>query len=611
MARRMDGIAAAGTASARRSARAGAAWPARAACGLVAAAVIFAGCSSRESGRERGAAGESPTGAAAPTAAPAAKISPAPAPADDAPLGVADLAALAWRERDGKEAFRLARAAERRGDWATMVTHCEAALAADPSHLEASWLLAAGLSHLKRFPELAAPLAVAVAGDPAKWAQPALQLSLFAPYWASGQGEALRPWIAAVQARMATALARSLIFVQAGRLLAYDRAGRRWQPLTRRLALAGAMVSRPRVIFVARGEISAAAKAKAAKLAKAAAANTAAGAAAGADRPESTPVKPGAKDRNKLAAGARRAGAAAGAQPKASAQVQAQAPVQAAKPWLLGFVDLRSGAVVEVQLPEAQRYEIVELAGAERTASSASSAWAPLPPLLVRADAGPWLAVTAEGALLPSAVPPPAAPRVGLPRLLVADGRAQLVRQPLAGIVADWDQSTMASALRIRRSNRLIAPPTPALIDGQRVQWSPAGSRLALVASLETCEPDQPAALPRRTLAYVVDPITGSSREVAQSAAGLELEWAGEQLLAIATDHGVDLVDLAAGTTEILGADLALLLPLRRTRCAVPPESDPAESEPAEPEPAEPEPAEPEPAEPEPAEPGPTSLDDL
>jgi hypothetical protein len=528
--------------------------------------------------------------------APAAKISPAPA--DDAPLGVADLAALAWRERDGKEAFRLARAAERRGDWAKMVTHCEAALAADPSHLEASWLLAAGLSHLKRFPELAAPLAVAVSGDPAKWAQPALQLSLFAPYWASGQGEALRPWISAVQARMATALGRSLILVQAGRLLAYDRAGRRWLPLTRRLALAGAMVSRPRVIFVARGEISAAAKAKAAKLAKAAAANT----AAGADRPESTPVKPGAKERNKLAAGARRAGAAAGAPPKASAQVQAQAPVQAAKPWLLGFVDLRSGAVVEVQLPEAQRYEIVELAGAERTASSASSASAPLPPLLVRADAGPWLAVTAEGALLPSAVPPPAAPRVGLPRLLVADGRAQLVRQPLAGIVADWDQSTMASALRIRRSNRLVAPPTPALIDGQRVQWSPAGSRLALVASLETCEPDQPAALTRRTLAYVVDPITGSSREVAQSAAGLELEWAGEQLLAIATDHGVDLVDLAAGTTELLGADLALLLPLRRTRCAVPPES---------PESPESEPAEPEPAEPEPAEPGPTSLDDL
>jgi hypothetical protein len=108
------------------------------------------------------------------------------------------------------------------------------------------------------------------------------------------------------------------------------------------------------------------------------------------------------------------------------------------------------------------------------------------------------------------------------------------------------------------------------------VQWSPSSARLALVASLETCEPDQPAALPRRTLAYVVDPITGASREVAQSSTGLELEWAGEQLLALATNRGVELVDLSSadGTSELLGSDLSLPMPLRRTRCAEPLASD-------------------------------------
>jgi hypothetical protein len=555
MARRMDGIAAARTASARTIARAGSAWPR---LGLVAAAVIFAGCSSRESGRERGGSGEAPapaSAARAAVAAPPAKISPAPA--DDAPLGVADRMALAWRERGGQEAFARARAAERRGDWAKMVAHCEEALAADPSHLEASWLLAAGLSHLSRFSELAAPLARAVAGDPGKWAQPALQLSLFAPYWASGQGGALRPWIAAVEPRLAAALSRSVILVQQGRLLAYDRSAQRWLPLTRRLALVGAMVSRPRVIFVARGEISAAAKAKAAKLSKAAGTGAKLSTAA-EPKPKARPGQKGARS------------------PVAAAPPAAPPPAAVATPWLLGVVDLRSGAVVEVQLPEGQRYEVLELPS--RVAASAAASAAPdaaVPPLLVRADAGPWLTLTPEGALVPVATPAAAA-LAGRPRLQIAEGRAQLIRQPLAGIVADWDQAMMASALRIRRSNRLVAPPAPALIDGQRVQWSPAGSRLALVASLESCEPDQPAALPRRTLAYVVDPITGASREVAQSATGLELEWAGEQLLALATDRGVELIDLASGSgaPEALGPDLSLPMPLRRSRCATPPPAD-------------------------------------
>src|ERR1043165_9530059 len=37
------------------------------------------------------------------------------------PLGMADLAAYGWRKRAGQPAFRLARKAEERGDWAAVV----------------------------------------------------------------------------------------------------------------------------------------------------------------------------------------------------------------------------------------------------------------------------------------------------------------------------------------------------------------------------------------------------------------------------------------------------------------------------------------------------------
>jgi hypothetical protein len=159
------------------------------AAAAVALSSALFGCRSREA--EPAPKVADPRAVAAPSAA-AAHPTAAAAPAADAPLGVADLAALAWRERAGQEAFRRARAAERQGDWAAMVARCQEALAADPSHLEASWLLAAGLSHLRRFSEVAPPLVRAVAGDPGKWARPALELPLFAPYWESGQGEAVQ-----------------------------------------------------------------------------------------------------------------------------------------------------------------------------------------------------------------------------------------------------------------------------------------------------------------------------------------------------------------------------------------------------------------------------------
>ena len=91
-------------------------------------------------------------------------------------LGMPDLASYMWRKRGGHPAFRIARIAEAKNQWADVVTTCKQALAADPGHLEAAWLLAAGLGHLKKYDELIAPLQLATAGDFGKWGPASLEV---------------------------------------------------------------------------------------------------------------------------------------------------------------------------------------------------------------------------------------------------------------------------------------------------------------------------------------------------------------------------------------------------------------------------------------------------
>ncbi len=490
------------------------------------ALALSCSCRSREApppsavaatGEAKSAAGAAVSPAAAPVA-----------PAADLALGVAELVGLRWRERGGQEAFERARAAERRGDWAEMVKRCQDALLVDPSHLEASWLLAAGLSHLGRFSEVAAPLLVAVAGDPMKWALPALQLPFFARFWASGQGDGLRPWISALPPRLGAMLPRSVILLQRGRLLAFDPEERRLVPLTSRIGIAGALLEE-------------------------------AGGSGGAAK--AVPRRLAFVGKKRLAGGKK-------------AEL------------MLGVIDLQTGGLVEVALPEANRTELVFTAGVS-------------PKLLVRVDAGG--AASGKPAsgwqeLVVDQLAPASAPTVKAvaARLEITGGRAERTRPPIAGVIADWDQAGMASALRLRRSNRLVAPPAPALIDGQRVSWSPSQGALALVASLEDCERElapgkgnKPTAPPRRSVAFVVDPITGAAREVAHSTGVLELAWISDSLLAVASDRGVELFELstAAATSVVrLEGDLSLGVPLRASRCAAEPArpGDPGDSPDAE-----------------------------
>lgn len=407
---------------------------------------------------------------ASPDRAPAAAPPPFSPPAAVA-LGVESLAALRWSERAGHAAFRLARAAERRGQWAQMVAHCQSALAADPSHLEAAWLLAAGLVHLGRHPEVGAPLARAVAGEPGKWGPPALALPLFAPYWESGQGELLRPWIEDVLRRYHAELASSLVALHGDRLVAYHPSTARYSALARPHRVRGALVVPPRVAFV-------------------------------------TGPAPGGR-------GAR-----------------------------LGILDLRTSAVTLEPLAEGRQEVWLEPSG-ER--------------VLVRRDRR-WKSLDGEPVAQPQGAP--------APRLAIRGARATVDGHPAPELSADWDQDHMASALRLRRSQRVLSAPAPAMIDGQRVSWSPRRTRLAFVAADSACLPEQGA----RVAAYVADALTGAPRLVSEAPGALELGWVDEQLLAVGSARGITLLALGTDGTATVRAELPeLTLPAAapRPRCPV------------------------------------------
>jgi hypothetical protein len=149
------------------------------------------------------------------------------------PLGLADVSAFGWRKRAGHAAYRLARKAEARGDWAGVVTACRQALAADPGHLEASYLLAIGLAKTGQLDQVLGPLQLAAAGDYGKWATASLDQPALAGFRATPTGEAWQRRVEHDREVYVGALARGLLVIAAGDLYAVDLAAPRWYPLTR------------------------------------------------------------------------------------------------------------------------------------------------------------------------------------------------------------------------------------------------------------------------------------------------------------------------------------------------------------------------------------------
>jgi hypothetical protein len=174
------------------------------------------------------------------------------------PLGLPDLAAFQWRKRGGHPAYRIARKAEAAGQWAEVVTTCRQALAADPSHLDASWLLAAALGRLDKIDQIVEPLHAAVAGDFAKWGHAWIDHPALARFRDAPTGRAWARRVEQDRAAFTAALARALIVTAGGDLYAYDPKGPRWHRLTHTYgAVIGGMrvPAEKRIVYVTRQRV--------------------------------------------------------------------------------------------------------------------------------------------------------------------------------------------------------------------------------------------------------------------------------------------------------------------------------------------------------------------
>jgi WD40-like Beta Propeller Repeat len=410
------------------------------------------------------------------------------------PLGMATLDGFAWRKRPGQPAFRTARKAEHRGDWAGVVAACEQALAADPGHLEAAWLEAVALARLGKLDAVTGRLAVAGAGDFGKWATASLRQPALQPYLATTEGQAWRRRVEDDRPAYAAALARSIAVIADGDLYAFDPGGPRWYRLTRTYGGVIAAFASP--------------------------------------------------DGRQLAYVSRTRKKAAATPPHVT----------------VGVVDLATG----------RSHRSIELA--------------PGPFAIAFETAKPtgfWVGQGATAHVLDASGIATATKRHrphGPFLELTRTGAIRHHRLPVASISADWDDQSLASAIRIATSNRVVTVPSPGLIDGNTLAWSPDRSHLAFVAQLsDRCTPGTP-----NGAAFVADAATGTVTELARADNGLAIEWRSDRQLAIAGDDGVALVELGGASPVAIQGATGLVTPRRRARCTPEPASEPS-SEPGEP----------------------------
>jgi hypothetical protein len=415
-----------------------------------------------------------------------------------APLGLPDLAGYGWRKRGGQPGFRLARKAEAKGDWAAVVAACQQALAADPGHLDAAWLLAVGYAKLGQLDRVLAPLVIAAAGDFGKWGPASLELPALAGFLATPIGDAWRRRVDQDRERYTAAIAGAVLVTSNGDLYgvvpAYPGVGEpagvaaasasRWYRLTRTSgAVVGALAvpAAHRIGYVTRAS----------------------------------------------RAGRRELG--------------------------IGVIDLARGTSsrpLPIALPGAiaVAYSHAPPVGFwVASAGARPTAWRqlddefhfhPVAPRTPR-PRGPWLDVTAKASVRLHALPP--------------------------NVIADWDDQSLASAIRIGSSNRVVSVASPGLIDGDTAAWSPDRVRLAFVAQLD----DHCTAGAVNTAAFVADASTGALQELERAAGGIALAWLGERTLAIAGDHGVAIHQLDGGGPPIaIDGASGLLVPRERPRCA-------------------------------------------
>jgi hypothetical protein len=382
------------------------------------------------------------------------------------PLGEASAGAFGWRKRDGQRAFHVAQIAESDGNWPGVVAACKTALAADPTHLDAAWLLAIGYAKVHSLERVTEPLAQAVAGDFGKWAAASLEHPALSEFLATATGAAWRRRVAADRALYTAALARSIIVDAAGELFAFEPAASRWYRLTHTNGhVLASFVSGHRIAYATRsnGRIS------------------------------------------------------------------------------VGAIDLDTGV-------STHAVPMTRAGGPAGIVATPTGVWVSQGPIAKH--------LALDGKLTTATTDRPSGPILQI----TAGGHARVVRLPIAQITGDWDDRGTASAIRIASTGRVVSVPSPGVIAGNTIAWSPDRSRIAFVAQLvDTCM------LGAATVgAYVADAATGTIHELARGNA-LAIAWANDRQLAIAGDKGVALVD-GTSSTPIAGAT-ALAEPSFRARC--------------------------------------------
>ena len=148
------------------------------------------------------------------------------------PLGLPAASGFGWRKGPGQTPYRAAVRAEGKGDWPAVVSACREALAADPGHLDAAYLLAIGLAKTGQVADVLAPLRLAAAGDFGKWGEASLAQPALAPFLATPAGQAWRRRVAADRDAYTSALAHALIVTADGDLYAVELDAPRWYRLT-------------------------------------------------------------------------------------------------------------------------------------------------------------------------------------------------------------------------------------------------------------------------------------------------------------------------------------------------------------------------------------------
>lgn len=446
----------------------------------LASLVLAAGCSGSGSGASPGAAGRSGP-------ADAAAVEP-PVVVEVRPLGKASLDEYGWRRGPGKEAFDRALAAEKKGDLAAVARACEAALAADPGHLEAAWMLAVARVRQGQLDQVLTPLAVAAAGDWGKWGERSLTLPVLEPFRTTAAG---RGWVKAAEghrAALTTALADAALVVARTepprgprgsgdvevdqRAEVYAVGGGRWIRLTR---TGGAVV----------------------------AALTAPGRGAVAYVAYRTLTRPR----------------------------EGRGRIRALR---IGVVDLATGLTGR----ELVLSDVTQVTLAWATGKGEPELVAEVVPVQGKAQV-----ITIDGDHGARQ------PRVGgLPRaaeaLRVRPLAAERRRLGTPGLTADWDDAGTASAVRLDRSRKIVAPPAGAMIDGHSLAWSPDQARLAFASVAE--DPCGEGAARAVTL-YVADAGSGRLRPVATGERVPSPVWLAPTRLAFVDGDAVRVFDVVAG----------------------------------------------------------------